>query len=115
MAHSKAQRDGVKYQLINLTQQDVSQLKDALQFIKDSSSKENSLGRNDRKVASETIMVLDRKGTDWDSKVQYKQFAFKPNQLKLIADIRDTYKMSLSPQIAEWMVPGAGNQRLKKK
>jgi hypothetical protein len=115
MAHSRGLRDGAKYQLVNLTQRDIAQLKDALQFIKDSSSKENHIGRNDRKVASETIMVLDKKGTDWDSESQYKQFAFKPNQLKLIADIRDTYKMDLSPQIGEWQVPGAGDQRSKKK
>jgi len=115
MAHSKGLRDGAKYQLVNLTQEDVAQLKDALQFIKESSSKENLHGRNDRKVASETIMVLDRKGTDWNSETQYKQFALKPNQLRLIADIRDTYKMELSPQIAEWQVPNAGNQRVAKK
>lgn len=114
MAHSKGLRDGAKYQLVALTQRDITQLKDALQFIKDSSSTERSVGRNDRKVASETIMVLDRKGTDWNSETQYKQFAFKPNQLKLIVDLRDTYKMELSPQIGEWKVPDAGNQRLKK-
>jgi len=96
-------------QLVLVTLKDIEELKDKLGFIKSQSTK-----KSERKTASETIIKLDKLGTDWDKSVQYKQVAFKPVQLRMVADLRDLYHMDLSPQIKNWKVPGGGNQLLPK-